>query len=86
MSGRRGWGRTVWDNVCDYNLLDDSGAEDQTATAITGLEPYRVRVAVGTTATLGSIVGPGDDLLRVDVRVTHPNGVDITLSGYRTNY
>ena len=45
-----------------------------------------MRVAVGTTATLGSIVGPGDDLLRVDVRVTHPNGVDFTLSGYRTNY
>lgn len=81
-----GGGRAVYDNVCDYNLLDDFGAKDQTGTAITGLGSYRVRVAVGTTATLGSLVGPTDDLLRVDVRVTHSNAVDLTLSGYRTHY
>ena len=38
--------RTLWDNVCDYDTLDDTGARDQTDTALPGLGLYRVRVGV----------------------------------------
>ena len=77
--------RPLYDNVCDYAGLDDSGARDQTGTAVTGLGPYRVRVSVDTGATLGSLSGSAS-VLRVDVRVSHGLPVDFTLSGYRTNY
>ncbi len=78
-----GGGRAVWDNVCDYEGLDDAGARDQQGLAIPGLGGYRVRVSVDTTATLGGLVGPGD-VVRVDVRVNFDTSVDFVVSGYRT--
>lgn len=80
-------GRGVYDNICDYNGLDDTGAKDQSGTAIAGLGDYRVRVTVDTGASLNGLSGSGA-VLRVDVRVTYADAdlVDITLSGYRTNY
>jgi MSHA pilin protein MshD len=78
--------RASWDNVCDYNGLDDSGARDQFGIAVTGLSAYRVRVSVDSTAaTLGALSGPAN-VLRVDVRVTHSLPLDLLLSGYRANY
>ena len=78
--------RPTWDNVCDYNGLDDAGARDQFGAAVTGLSAYRVRVTVdSTTATLGALVGAAN-VMRVDVRVTHSLPVDLLLSGYRGNY
>jgi MSHA pilin protein MshD len=81
-----GGARASWDNVCDYQGLDDSGARDQFGTPIPGLSAYRVRVTVDSaTASLGALSGAAN-VMRVDVRVTHPLPLDITLSGYRTNY
>lgn len=77
--------RDLWDNVCDYDGLDDSGARDQADNAISGLSNYRVRVTVDTSANLGALSGAAT-VVRVDVRVTHTNQADITLSGYRTNF
>jgi len=77
--------RDLYDNVCDYAGLDDSGARDQSGSAVTGLESYRVRVSVDTTATLNGLTGSAD-VLRVDVRVNHGSRVDLTLSGYQTRY
>ena len=77
--------RALYDNVCDYNGLDDSGAKDQDGTAVSGLESWRVRVTVDTTATLGAVTG-STNVIRVDVRVTHDHGPDITVSSYRTSY
>lgn len=77
--------RALWDNVCDYAGLDDAGARAQGGAAVAGLGDYRVRVTVDPAATLNTLVGSAD-VLRVDVRVTHPTGVDLTLSGYRTRY
>lgn len=76
--------RDLYDNVCDYDGLDDTGPRDQDGNAVAGLDAYRVRVSIDPAATLGSLSGSGD-VLRVDVRVTHPAGTDVTLSGYRTN-
>ncbi len=77
--------RDLYDNVCDYAGIDDAGARDQDGNAIAGLAAYRVRVAVDTTATLNDLSGSAD-VLRVDVRVTHPPLVDLNLSGYRTRF
>ncbi|MCP5043498.1 MAG: prepilin-type N-terminal cleavage/methylation domain-containing protein [bacterium] len=76
-------GRALYDNICDYSGLSDSGAHDQNDTAITGLGDYTIDVTVDTTATLNTLSG-SSKVLRVDVQVTHPAAVDITLSGYRT--
>ncbi len=75
--------RPLYDNVCDYNGTDDSGARDATDTAISGLGGYRVRVNVDPNDSLSGLSGPAD-LLRVDVRVSYSTNVDLTVSGYRT--
>jgi MSHA pilin protein MshD len=77
--------RDRFDNVCDYQGLDESGAHDREGRPVPGLEAYRVRVSVDTSASLGSISGSAD-VLRVDVRVSHPVGLDLSLSTYRTRY
>jgi len=84
--------RSSYDNVCDYNGLNDSaGARNQLGTVVTGLEGYNVAVTVtgdGTVA-LGSLNNTGAvRVLRVDVIVTHDNfsGMTVPLTGYRTNY
>ncbi len=75
--------RALYDNVCDYDGLDDQGARDTTGTAIASLAAYRVRVEVDPNDTLGGVSGPAN-LLRVDVRVSVGANVDVTASGYRT--
>ena len=77
--------RPIYDNICDYDGLDDSGPVDQTGSAVAGLDPYRVRVNIDTSATLGTLSG-SSDVLRVDVRVTALGLLDITISGYRTDF
>lgn len=80
-------GRSVYDNVCDYNGLVDNGAHDQSGAAPSGLDlsAYTVSVAVNQSASLNKLSGSGQ-VLRVDVNVTYGSLVNITLSGYRTNY
>ncbi len=78
-------GRPEYNNVCDYHGLDDAGARDQDENAGADLALYRVRVVVDPNATLGVLSGPAD-VIRADVRVTHPQGIDVTLSGYNANY
>lgn len=76
--------RSLYDNVCDYQGLDETGVSTQEGVAVAGLELYRTRIAVDTTASLAGLLG-GSEVLRVDVRVNFRSRVDLTLSGYRTN-
>ncbi len=82
-------GRSSYDNICDYNGLVDNGAKDQTGAAPANLDlsAYKVSVTVNQAATLNNLSGSGQ-VLRVDVNVAYDDGslVNITLSGYRTNY
>lgn len=81
-----GGARATWDNVCDYNGLDDAGARDEFGVAVANLSAYRVRVTVDSAAaTLGALSGAAN-VMRVDVRVTHSLPIDMLLSGYRTSY
>lgn len=75
--------RSLYDNVCDYQGFDESGVSTQEGVAVAGLELYRARIAVDTTASLSGLSGAAQ-LLRIDVRVNFSSRVDLTLSGYRT--
>lgn len=72
--------RNFFDDVDDYDGLADTGARDQTGNAISGLEAYTVAVDV-----VGAMLG-GVACKKVTVRVSHPSDIDLTLSGFRTDY
>jgi len=80
--------RGDYDNVCDYNGLNDSGAKNQLGAAIAGLGAYTVTMSVVQDGNLGPSGKqvPSADALLVQVTVNHPNLGNVTLSGYRTNY
>lgn len=81
-------GRSLYDNVCDYDGLNDNGARDQTGAAIPGLGSYRIQVNVDQAATLSgtsATLGGSGSVLRVDVTVNPPVGSGFSISGYKTN-
>lgn len=79
-------GRAVYSNVCDYDGLLDTGAQDQNGNSIVSLEDYNISVSVDTTtATLGALAA-GTEVVRIDVGITHPEINGVSISGYRTAY
>jgi MSHA pilin protein MshD len=75
--------RSLFTAVGDYNGLSDNGVHDQRGNAVAGLGQFQVAVNVGP-GTLGAV--PAANVRRVDVTVSHPSGVVVTVSGYRTQY
>lgn len=71
--------RRLFDDVDDYDGLTDAGARDQEGTAIAGLEAYTVSVDIADTSLNGVACK------QATVRVVHPAGIDLSLSGYRAN-
>jgi MSHA pilin protein MshD len=73
--------RNLFDDVDDYDGLEDEGAYDQNGDAIIpGLESYDVSVAVADWTPNG-IAGK-----RVTVTVTDPAGNNLSLSGFKADY
>ena len=79
--------RSAYDNVCDYNGLNEA-PRDQFGTAIAALSAYNVQVTVANAGvTLNGVDNTGVvRVLRIDVTVTGPGSASVTLSAYRTNY
>ena len=75
--------RATLDVVDDYAGLTDVGVRDQTGAAVPALALYTVSIRVGA-GVLGGV--PAAQLREVDVTVSHPSGVTVVLSGYRTLY
>jgi MSHA pilin protein MshD len=75
--------RSTLDVVDDYAGLTNIGVQDQMGTAVAGLGQYTVVVSVGP-GTLGAV--PPTELREINVTVTHPSGITVVLSGYRTQY
>jgi len=76
--------RGLFDDVSDYNGLNDVGARDQTGAIIAGLSGYNVTVAV-TNSALDAVAAANSK--RIDVTVQNAAaGVTVAISGYRTNY
>lgn len=73
--------RQLYDDVLDYNDLDEMGARNANGVLIAGLNQYRVRVNV-----FGELLPNNVAARRVEVSVTDLNDVSIMLLGYRTNY
>lgn len=76
--------RALYDNVCDYAGLVDSGARDQGGHDVDGLDDYRIEVQVDPAAVLGTLKGE-DQVLRIDVTVADPLGRSVLLSAYRSD-
>jgi len=76
--------RALFDDVDDYDGLNDHGARDQNGHAISGLEKYEVSVSVvpQSYGPVGMVVSG----LKIDVNVTNLGGESLTLTGYRTDY
>lgn len=75
--------RANFDDIRDYhNLSDLNGATDQFGVLVPGLQAYDVTVAIDD-VTLGN---PSNiPARRATVTVSHPAGVPMTFSGYRTD-
>ena len=83
--------RATFDDVCDFdNVITNAAVTDQTGASITSLSDYRVTVDVidDAGANLNTLTGGASQSLRVDVNVTNINNanVNVTVSGYRTNF
>src|SRR4051812_3866522 len=83
-----GESRSTYDNVCDYHMGNLTEPPTNQFAALMGLPDYSVNVKVENSGvTLGTINNIGAiRVLRVDVTVTGPAGISVSLSGYRTNY
>ena len=87
--------RINYDNVCDFNGLNDIGARDQLGAAISSLENYTVAVSVsgGSGISLGPVGNPVNNtgavrVLRVDITVTNTQAPDLrsVVTGYRVSF
>jgi MSHA pilin protein MshD len=74
--------RSSFDDVDDYNSLNDVGAEDENGNPIPILSAYTVTVTVTPNANLNGIT----DALRIRVSVDHTGLDPIVIHGFRTNY
>ena len=79
LDGVRGL-RADFDSVLDYDGIDDQPPVNSLGEPIAAVADYRVRVGV-TSETLNGV-----QARRYAVTVTHPSGIDLTLSGYRTGH
>ena len=79
--------RSDFTNICQYDGLSEKPT-DQAGTAVAGLENYTVIVQVNkTTVSLGSPeLSPGTQVVRIDVKVSHPRTPMMTFSVYKTSY
>lgn len=84
-AGESRTGLPSFDHVNDYHGFAMTGITDLTGTTVAGLGAYAASVSVGA-ATLHTLAAAGGDALRIDVTVTGPAGVSVTLSGYRSRH
>lgn len=83
--GYSGTTRSLFDDIGDYDGLNDVGATNQNGDAIAGLENYTVSVVVAAPASFG----PAANVVqarKISVRVQRGADVDLFLTGYRVDY
>lgn len=81
--------RSLFDDVCDYDGLNNNGAIDQNNNPVAGLGSFNVSVnVIDSGINFGGLDSDAGEVVRIDVRVTHDSfqALDLTLSGFRTNY
>jgi MSHA pilin protein MshD len=75
-----GENRASFNDVQDYNALQDNKVRDQNDALIAPLDAYAVTVSVNA-AVLGGV-----NAMQIDVTVAHPVTGSILLSAFRTQY
>lgn len=80
-SGGASSSRSDFDDVDDYNGLNDNGAHDQQGNAIAELSQYTVTVAVSAVALTGGVAAK-----QVTVNVSGPGVPGLALVGYKASY
>ena len=83
-SGTAGASRAEFGRLEDYPTLGEHAPADQDGTPIAALSAYRVSVSIEQSA-LGP-QGAEAAAKRIEVQVTHPTGIQLSLIGYRTEY
>jgi len=79
--------RNLYDDVCDYDGLNDVGAIDQNGNPIGSLGDYTVDVQVNDAGViLNSLDGSKGEVVLINVDVTHSTGATMNLSSYKTNF
>lgn len=81
--------RDLYDDICDYDGLSNSGAIDQTGSAVPGLGQYGISVQIvdDNTVSLNGLTGDTGRAARIDVTVSHPGmSNDVRVSGFRASY
>jgi MSHA pilin protein MshD len=76
-------GRATFNDIQDYNS-PASPVLDQLGAPVAGLNQFQVAVAVGAGNLNG--ISAANQVRLVNVTVTHPSGVSVLLSGYKTNH
>ena len=76
----RGSATTPFDHVDDYHGLTLTGISNADGSAVSGLEKYNASISVQSTALTNMAAGDG---LLISVTVTGPDGIPVTLSGFR---
>ncbi len=72
--------RSSFDNIADYNGLNDTGVVDQNGDAIVGLENYSIVISIAD-ESISSI-----NMQVITVTVSRSGTQDIVLTGYRADY
>jgi len=72
--------RSTFDNITDYDGLNDTGAIDQNGDAIIGLENYTIVVSIAD-ETVSAVT-----MKAITITVSRPGTQDIVLTGYRADY
>lgn len=73
--------RAQYDDVLDYDDLDEQGARNANGAALAGLNRYRVRVDVSDAVLPNNV-----NARRIEVTVIDPTDAPVLLVGYRTGH
>ncbi|MGH8595733.1 MAG: type IV pilus modification PilV family protein [Gammaproteobacteria bacterium] len=80
--------RAIFDDICDYNGLSNTGARDQFDNPMAALSAYTVNVAVTSTGeALNGLDSNAGQVARIRVNVSHAGlPAPVVISTYRANY
>ncbi|PAV27305.1 MSHA biogenesis protein MshD [Tamilnaduibacter salinus] len=76
--------REDYDDVDDYNAIDNQAPADAEGTALDGYDGFRVSIRVECAG--GDVGLPGDDAKRIRLTVTAPADQRFVFSAYRANF
>lgn len=79
-------GRSTYDDVCDYNSINNEPASDMYG-PIAALSDYSVTVTVADSGVnFNGLLSNSGQVVRIDVDVAHKNDFSTKLTAYRTNF